>query len=487
MEMDMLIAAGCPRSGWEMTLPVLAQIGFEADGIGTRWLDQLCQSAGVADPLQLRQPLVVEFQSAEQLSALMASRQNGPLFCADSRNLWLLDFWAERFPEAQFLLFYTRLETAIACAFLAGVEPRSFLNGWQAANQHLLAFKRRHRQRAFLLNAEAAWRHPRALIELCQTNGLVVQTPPSVSAGPPPALPAEGLLAGSLLATEPDARFLQAELEASAHPLGDTAPLPWLQPDELFVGYLQRQSAEREQSDRQKRLQGEVERLTRDCEEQKKTADDRQALLQKLERERAEQVRQVADRQVQLEKIEQARQAMEVTYKETGQENELLFLQLHQVQEELEAVLLQKQQLEQAYQHAERSLQELKQGQERQEDEGPTTAKPGKITALTRTLARPFKPKEKDRLKEQVKLLKNSGLFDEAWYLGEYPDVASSGMDPVRHYLRFGVAEGRNPSPRFDTHFYLQAYRDVSDKGINPLVHFVLYGKAEGRRATIRG
>jgi hypothetical protein len=36
-------------------------------------------------------------------------------------------------------------------------------------------------------------------------------------------------------------------------------------------------------------------------------------------------------------------------------------------------------------------------------------------------------------------------LVDAEWYVATYPDVA--GEDPVRHYARWGVAEGRLPRP----------------------------------------
>ena len=36
-------------------------------------------------------------------------------------------------------------------------------------------------------------------------------------------------------------------------------------------------------------------------------------------------------------------------------------------------------------------------------------------------------------------------FFDAIWYLARNPDVAAAGMDPLRHYLRFGRAEGRLP------------------------------------------
>lgn len=38
-------------------------------------------------------------------------------------------------------------------------------------------------------------------------------------------------------------------------------------------------------------------------------------------------------------------------------------------------------------------------------------------------------------------------LFDADWYLQTYPDVAQAGLNPLRHYLDHGAAEGRLPRP----------------------------------------
>lgn len=78
-------------------------------------------------------------------------------------------------------------------------------------------------------------------------------------------------------------------------------------------------------------------------------------------------------------------------------------------------------------------------------------------------------------------LLRQSEVFDGAWYLAQYPDVANAGMDPVDHFLRFGAAELRNPSPGFDTAGYLKRYPDVAEAGLNPLLHYITHGKSEGR------
>jgi SAM-dependent methyltransferase len=78
--------------------------------------------------------------------------------------------------------------------------------------------------------------------------------------------------------------------------------------------------------------------------------------------------------------------------------------------------------------------------------------------------------------------------FDSAFYLAAYPDVAAAGMDPLEHYLRHGMGEGRLPTrptpdrvPGFDAGFYLSEYPDVAAAGVDPLEHYVIHGKAEGR------
>jgi hypothetical protein len=77
-----------------------------------------------------------------------------------------------------------------------------------------------------------------------------------------------------------------------------------------------------------------------------------------------------------------------------------------------------------------------------------------------------------------------SGLFDGAWYLATYPDVAANGLDPIRHYVKYGAAEGRNPSPSFDAAQYLEQHLDVKESGKNPLIHYIRYGQAEGRKTS---
>lgn len=81
-------------------------------------------------------------------------------------------------------------------------------------------------------------------------------------------------------------------------------------------------------------------------------------------------------------------------------------------------------------------------------------------------------------------LIANSGLFDAAWYLERYPDVANSGVDPLDHYVNHGGAEGRKASPLFDSRWYSQNYADVGSSGLHPMVHFLQHG--QGRETTKR-
>ena len=82
---------------------------------------------------------------------------------------------------------------------------------------------------------------------------------------------------------------------------------------------------------------------------------------------------------------------------------------------------------------------------------------------------------------EDLHLAIASQFFDAGWYLARYPDVAAAGLDPLTHFLRFGVAEGRDPGPLFDFKWYLAKNPDVAAAGMVPLVHYFQIGAAEGR------
>jgi hypothetical protein len=103
-------------------------------------------------------------------------------------------------------------------------------------------------------------------------------------------------------------------------------------------------------------------------------------------------------------------------------------------------------------------------------------------------------------------------VFDAEFYLAKYPDVARAGVNPFRHYVEYGAAEGRKPHPLFDPEYYLlrsglarsflevalkdflgrrggdcinshplfdcasylAAHPDAAEGNVNPLMHYVL-------------
>ncbi|WP_187274865.1 MULTISPECIES: glycosyltransferase [unclassified Methylobacterium] len=81
---------------------------------------------------------------------------------------------------------------------------------------------------------------------------------------------------------------------------------------------------------------------------------------------------------------------------------------------------------------------------------------------------------------ERTRIQLVAKLFSPAWYRLRYPDVAASGMAPLRHYLRYGAAEGRDPHPLFSAAWYLEHAPDLRRFGFNPVVHYLTVGAAEG-------
>lgn len=84
-------------------------------------------------------------------------------------------------------------------------------------------------------------------------------------------------------------------------------------------------------------------------------------------------------------------------------------------------------------------------------------------------------------LAANVKLVRDSGLFDAAWYVSRHPEVVESGLDPALHLLTTGTEKLLPPSPGFDAADYAARYKDVARTGMNPLLHYIRFGRKEGR------
>jgi uncharacterized coiled-coil protein SlyX len=451
---DAILTTGCPYSGWDLALPSLQQAGLQPAGdYFSRWHDELFDAAGVDDVLDVQRPLQPNGAMAKKASKVFSESPSGPILLADARALWLLDFWADEFSQAKFLLFYTPAEIAIAHMLQSRPNSGAYLDAWKACSQALTSFQRRHRQRAILLDADDACRQPASLVGACQRLGLTLQTPRQVASPRGELPPLERMAAHVLVAAaQPSIQTLRTELEAQSVPVGDSARPLRAPPEELLEIYRQLKAAEQE-----------------------------------------------------VQRLENTSQNLESAKREVEQENELLVVQVHQIQEELEHYFLEYQDANRAALARDGKIKDLREQMEgliaerdkymsltaQQEQNIQRLNKQiaelqkslaWKITAPLRFVLDPLK--ERLEIRTQSRLLRSSDLFDERWYLAEYGDVASAGVDPVIHYLRFGAKEARNPSPSFHTRFYLENNPDVAASEMNPLVHFLRYGKAEGRRRS---
>jgi rhamnosyltransferase len=58
---------------------------------------------------------------------------------------------------------------------------------------------------------------------------------------------------------------------------------------------------------------------------------------------------------------------------------------------------------------------------------------------------------------DEIAAFRNSGEFDERWYLEQYDDVRMLGMDAAEHFLWLGKRLGRQPNPSFSQHVRQEA------------------------------
>jgi hypothetical protein len=97
-------------------------------------------------------------------------------------------------------------------------------------------------------------------------------------------------------------------------------------------------------------------------------------------------------------------------------------------------------------------------------------------------LRRRFRPASRTEA-VHLELIRGSELFDAAWYLRAYPDVAHLGMDPALHFLRHPFDPFRSPSEHFNIAQYCVDHPDVFRDRVNPLVHFLLSPESRGADA----
>lgn len=86
------------------------------------------------------------------------------------------------------------------------------------------------------------------------------------------------------------------------------------------------------------------------------------------------------------------------------------------------------------------------------------------------------------RANQLATLIRQSGLFDPDSYEGT-AEARAQSLDPALHYVLIGEKRGLRPSSDFDPVYYGKRYPDIVTSGICRLGHYLETGRAEGRRA----
>ena len=84
-------------------------------------------------------------------------------------------------------------------------------------------------------------------------------------------------------------------------------------------------------------------------------------------------------------------------------------------------------------------------------------------------------------LRLRTELIRESGLFDETFYLQQAAGMPEATADPIAHYVCHGWRRLTDPNPFFSVRYYLSTYPDVVSAGIDPLTHFIEAGSVEMR------
>ncbi len=91
---------------------------------------------------------------------------------------------------------------------------------------------------------------------------------------------------------------------------------------------------------------------------------------------------------------------------------------------------------------------------------------------------------EKHTSARQALTILKLGLFDKDFYLTNYPDVASAGIEPLLHYVNFGDWEGRLPNPVFNPNAYRDQFGAAGLHSVCALYHYAVLGEALGLKAS---
>ncbi len=334
------------------------------------------QEVVLAGPAPLAQ--VVPGRLWSQLAAdLFLANINSPTWgWADPQTTVLMGFWQDFDPQVRLLLVYNSPQAYLA-QVLDQITPPSeqavaaALSEWMRWNTALLRYYHRHAEGCVLVSSEQATAQPAALVAALASQWQVSGMDASaVSPGANAVFShLQFHLINALIAPQHPALGLCQELDGAAllSPLPGTGPQADATPNAAWADWVSVQLELGQLAQAHKQQAGQIvplqQALAAEQAQSSQCAQEREGLthaVDALHAERDQLAQAVAALQTEQGRLsqlldQQAAQLAQATQKaatnpELTQENELLLLQLHQVQEELEHYFLRAQELEQGQQ-----------------------------------------------------------------------------------------------------------------------------------------
>ncbi|MCG5510663.1 hypothetical protein [Ectothiorhodospira lacustris] len=365
--MNTLCITGAPNAEFNTLSGLLFQSGLsQAQPIERQArLSMADWHAKVAPVLQRKQPLGRLWDEVAT-DLLLANLHQTCWGWADQGSLWALDYWAELEPGIHFLLLTCDPQDYLAHCLLTEEDPdeKTCLEQWRSHHERLLNFYLANPERCLLVNARQALIKPTALLDkLNERWQFGLQMPQAQSL---PALPGARQTAPLTLARHLADKTLQEaggnltplhqELQAAQQPLTNMdaekgedgtlqgqAELPLAS---ILKDYQRRCAQDLSEDERRQlsELKQENELLLAQLHQVQEELEA--TFLKHQESEKALQQAKQAAAKITHEpgQASAPQQKAEKALEESQQENELLLLQLHQVQEELENYFLQHQQ-----------------------------------------------------------------------------------------------------------------------------------------------
>ncbi len=362
--MKIVVTCGHPYSGFQLAYEALTQAGLaraersRRESLSPTELHEKVLKANDLDSTALNVNAPISPGKVWQdlaVDLFMGNMEQKNWGWADNRSVWLLDFWKELDPQVRFVLVYSTPEFALGKALSEGyatlgeIEP--VLATWIAYHTEMLRFYNRNTERCLLVNLSATIHDPKTFIEkTVKMFGLdLVQAASGHLVNIDSVAAIAATLAKALIEDDNEVYALYRELESAAD-IADS--------NELTSNAQKRQALEEftallNRIDKTKvEISENVEYVNKLRVEQAKNVAELQSNIQQLaltqneyenlKEEYGSLKRQLNDSQAKLKDVQAVAPNNQA---ELAQENELLLLQLHQVQEELEHYFIQWQQL----------------------------------------------------------------------------------------------------------------------------------------------